>query len=88
MQLSLVIGCFELEWGRWERSVFVNGDVGEHSLSSSLWSELTFTFQARILNENAPDQTSRERFVLLEHETGFEPATLTLARESDPEEDQ
>ena len=30
-------------------------------------------------NENAPDLTSRGRSENLEHETGFEPATSTLA---------
>jgi hypothetical protein len=32
-------------------------------------------------NENAPDLTGREHSVLLEHETGLEPATPTLAKE-------
>jgi len=31
-------------------------------------------------NENAPDLTSRGRSLFLEHETGLEPATPTLAR--------
>ncbi len=31
-------------------------------------------------NENAPDLTSRGRSHFLEHETGLEPATPTLAR--------
>jgi hypothetical protein len=31
-------------------------------------------------NENAPDLTSRGRFGNLEHETGLEPATPTLAK--------
>ena len=30
-------------------------------------------------NENAPDLSSRRRSVFLEHETGLEPATPTLA---------
>ena len=37
-------------------------------------------------NENAPDLISRGRYQNLEHETGLEPATPTLARESEPEE--
>ncbi len=37
-------------------------------------------------NENAPDLTGRGRSLELEHETGLEPATPTLARESEPEE--
>ena len=37
-------------------------------------------------NENAPDLTGRGRFEKMEHETGLEPATPTLAREEDPEE--
>ena len=32
--------------------------------------------------ENAPDLTSRGRSLILEHETGLEPATPTLARRS------
>jgi hypothetical protein len=39
-------------------------------------------------NENAPDLTSRGRSLYLEHETGLEPATPTLAREDQPEQDQ
>jgi hypothetical protein len=35
-------------------------------------------------NENAPDLTSRGRSHYLEHETGLEPATPTLATCSDP----
>jgi hypothetical protein len=31
-------------------------------------------------NENAPDLTNRGRFDFLEHETGLEPATPTLAK--------
>jgi hypothetical protein len=31
-------------------------------------------------NENTPDPSGRGRSSLLEHETGIEPATLTLAR--------
>ena len=31
------------------------------------------------INENAPDPTGRGRIVYLEHETGLEPATPTLA---------
>ncbi len=38
-------------------------------------------------NENAPDLTGRGRSLYLEHETGFEPATLSLGREDEPEED-
>jgi hypothetical protein len=30
-------------------------------------------------NKSAPGPSDRERFEILEHETGFEPATLTLA---------
>ncbi len=36
-------------------------------------------------NENAPDLTGRGRFEKMEHEAGLEPATPTLARESEPE---
>ena len=39
-------------------------------------------------NENAPDVTSRGRYQNVERETGLEPATLSLGRESEPEEDQ
>ena len=39
-------------------------------------------------NENAPDVTSRGRYQNMERETGLEPATLSLGRESEPEEDQ
>ena len=35
-------------------------------------------------NENAPDLTGRGHSVYLEHETGLEPATPTLATCSDP----
>ena len=38
--------------------------------------------------ENAPDLTGRGRFGKMEHKTGLEPATPTLARESEPEKDQ
>jgi len=38
-------------------------------------------------SENAPDLTGRGRSLYLEHETGLEPATPTLAREDEPEED-
>ena len=34
--------------------------------------------------ENAPDLTGRRRSLYLEHETGLEPATPTLATCSDP----
>jgi hypothetical protein len=37
-------------------------------------------------NENAPDLTGRRHSVFLEHETGLEPATPTLARDDEPEE--
>jgi hypothetical protein len=37
-------------------------------------------------NENAPDLTGRGRFGNLEHETGLEPATPTLATDEEPEE--
>jgi hypothetical protein len=37
-------------------------------------------------NENAPGLTGRGRFAKMEHETGLEPATPTLAREDEPEE--
>ncbi len=36
--------------------------------------------------ENAPDLTGRGRSHFLEHETGLEPATPTLAREDENEE--
>ncbi len=39
-------------------------------------------------NENAPDLTGRGRSLYLEHEAGLEPATPTLARKDEPEEDQ
>jgi len=39
-------------------------------------------------SENAPDPTGRGRSFYLEHETGLEPATPTLAREDQPQEDQ
>ena len=39
-------------------------------------------------NENAPDVTSRGHYQNVERETGLEPATLSLGRESEPEEDQ
>jgi integrase len=38
--------------------------------------------------ENAPGVTGRGRSLFMEHETRFELATLTLARETEPEEDQ
>jgi hypothetical protein len=38
--------------------------------------------------ENAPDAATGAVRFPLEHETGFEPATLTLARAGEPEEDQ
>jgi len=38
--------------------------------------------------ENAPDLTGRGRSAFLERETGFEPATLSLGKEDEPEEDQ
>jgi hypothetical protein len=37
-------------------------------------------------NENAPDPTGRGRFGNLEHETGLEPASPTLARDEGLEE--
>ena len=37
-------------------------------------------------HENAPGLTGRGRSLYLEHETGLEPATPTLAREDEPEE--
>ncbi len=37
-------------------------------------------------DENAPDLTGRGRWENLEHETGLEPATPTLARDDEPEE--
>ena len=39
-------------------------------------------------NKNTPGLSDRGRYQNLERETGIEPATLTLARESEPEEDQ
>lgn len=42
--------------------------------------------QSRPPNENAPDLTGRGCFENLEHETGFEPATLTLAKRRGTEE--
>ena len=39
-------------------------------------------------NENAPGGTHRGRYQNLERETGLEPGTLSLGRESEPEEDQ
>ncbi len=43
---------------------------------------------ADAVNEIAPDPTGRGRSVFLEHETGFEPATLTLATVEGPEEER
>ena len=37
-----------------------------------------------VANENAPDLSDRGRFGNLEHETGLEPATPTLARRCGP----
>ena len=39
-------------------------------------------------NENAPGLSDRGRYQNLERETGLEPATLSLGRESETEEDQ
>ena len=39
-------------------------------------------------NKNTPGVTSRGHSQILERETGIEPATLSLGRESEPEEDQ
>ena len=39
-------------------------------------------------NENAPGLSDRGRYPNVERETGLEPATLSLGRESEPEEDQ
>jgi len=36
--------------------------------------------EAHAENENAPGANGRGRYEILEHETGFEPATLTLAK--------
>jgi hypothetical protein len=39
-----------------------------------------------VIEENAPDLTGRGHWKNLEHETGLEPATPTLARDDEPEE--
>ncbi len=44
--------------------------------------------ETSLSNENAPDATGRGHSSNMEHETRFELATLTLARETEPEEDQ
>ena len=36
-------------------------------------------FEADAQDESGPELNARSRYEILEHETGFEPATLTLA---------
>ncbi len=39
-------------------------------------------------NKNAPGASDRGRWKNLEHESGLEPATPTLARDDEPEDDR
>ena len=43
---------------------------------------------AVVLQESPTEATARQGYENLERETGIEPATLSLGRESQPEEDQ
>ncbi len=52
-------------------------DFGAEGVAGRLYTSPTTGSDAD--NENAPDATRRGRFGILEHETGFEPATPTLA---------